>query len=85
LDFIERRGSGLKKIRNETANLYGYTDDFAPESKSARTEFHVRFKNMSYDLRTDLHSASTQDERVASLLYLRTKTFAISVKAGEGR
>jgi ATP-dependent DNA helicase RecG len=30
LDFIERRGSGLKKIRNETANLYNFTNDRAP-------------------------------------------------------
>jgi ATP-dependent DNA helicase RecG len=37
LDFVERRGSGLKKIRNETANLYGYTDDFAPKFRSTRT------------------------------------------------
>jgi predicted HTH transcriptional regulator len=25
LDFVERRGSGLQKIKDETANLYGYT------------------------------------------------------------
>ncbi|MDR0751152.1 MAG: putative DNA binding domain-containing protein [Christensenellaceae bacterium] len=48
LDFIERHGSGLKKIRNETANLYGYKEDFAPEFKSTRTEFHVILKNMNY-------------------------------------
>jgi ATP-dependent DNA helicase RecG len=48
LDFIERRGSGLKKIRNETANLYGYKEGFAPEFKSTRTEFHVILKNMNY-------------------------------------
>jgi ATP-dependent DNA helicase RecG len=48
LDFVERRGSGLKKIRNETANLYGYTDAFAPKFKSTRTAFHVTLKNMNY-------------------------------------
>jgi ATP-dependent DNA helicase RecG len=75
LDFIERRGSGLKKIRDATANLYGYTDDFAPEFRSTATEFHVILKNMNYDLRTDLRSASTQvstqdeqDGRLTSLL-----------------
>jgi ATP-dependent DNA helicase RecG len=52
LDFIERRGSGLKKIRNETASLYGYTNDLAPEFRSTATEFHVVLKNMNYDLRT---------------------------------
>jgi ATP-dependent DNA helicase RecG len=54
LDFIERRGSGLKKIRDATASLYGYTDDFVPEFRSTATEFHVILKNMNYDLRTDL-------------------------------
>jgi ATP-dependent DNA helicase RecG len=61
LDFIERRGSGLKKIREATADLYGYTDDFAPKFKSTRTAFHVTFKNMNYDLRSDL----TYNEQVA--------------------
>ncbi|MDR1136304.1 MAG: AAA family ATPase [Clostridiales Family XIII bacterium] len=70
LDFIERRGSGLKKIRNETADLYGYTEDFAPEFRSTATEFHVVLMNMNYDLRTDLggdlvgaHQDSLQDAR----------------------
>jgi ATP-dependent DNA helicase RecG len=77
LDFIERRGSGLKKIRDATASLYGYTDGFAPEFRSTATEFHVVLKNMNYYLRTDLRSASTQvatqdeqDERLTSLLEL---------------
>jgi ATP-dependent DNA helicase RecG len=76
LGFIERRGSGLKKIRDATADLYGYTDDFAPGFRSTRTAFHVILKNMNYNLRTDLRSASTQDstqvttqdERLVSLL-----------------
>lgn len=50
LGFIERRGSGLKKIRDATADLYGYTDDFAPEFVSTRTAFHVILKNMNYNL-----------------------------------
>ena len=54
LDFVERRGSGLKKIRNETANLYGYTDDFAPTFKSTQTAFHVVLKNMNFNLVGDL-------------------------------
>jgi ATP-dependent DNA helicase RecG len=48
LDYIERRGSGFNKILTETANLYGYTDAFAPEFKSTPTAFHVILKNMNY-------------------------------------
>jgi ATP-dependent DNA helicase RecG len=73
LDFIERRGSGLKKIKDETVNLYGYTDDFAPKFKSTQTAFHVILKNMNYG---DLDGATNQvtvqdndqDARLESLL-----------------
>ena len=56
LDYIERRGSGLKKIRLETSFLHGYTDEYEPKFRSTNTAFHVVFKNMNYDL----HSASEQ-------------------------
>ena len=48
LNYIERRGSGLKKMRAETSNLYGYTEDYAPNFESTPTEFHAIFKNMNY-------------------------------------
>jgi ATP-dependent DNA helicase RecG len=57
LDYVERRGSGLKKIRNETENLYGYSEEYAPEFCSTPTAFHVILKNMNYDL----HGTTTQD------------------------
>ena len=50
LDFIERRGSGIKKIRDATAELYNYTDDFKPTFISTRTAFIVALKNMNYDM-----------------------------------
>ena len=48
LDFIERRGSGFQKIQNETTQLHGYTDAYAPIFKSTPTAFHVILKNMNY-------------------------------------
>jgi ATP-dependent DNA helicase RecG len=53
LDYIERRGSGLKKIRMETSYLHGYTDEFAPQFLSTPTAFHVIFKNMNYGTDTE--------------------------------
>jgi ATP-dependent DNA helicase RecG len=50
LDYIERRGSGLKKIRDETSYLYGYTEEFSPVFRSTPTAFHVILKNMNYSL-----------------------------------
>ena len=51
LDFVERRGSGIKKIREATAELYNFTDDFAPVFISTRTAFSVVLKNMNYNMR----------------------------------
>jgi ATP-dependent DNA helicase RecG len=72
LDYIERRGSGFKKIRSETANLYGYTDEYAPEFRSTPTAFHVILKNMNYNLHgdttQDTTQVATQDERLVSLI-----------------
>ena len=61
LDFVERRGSGLKKIHNETANLHGYTDEFAPAFKSTRTAFHVILKNMNCNLDGATNQVTVQD------------------------
>jgi ATP-dependent DNA helicase RecG len=52
LDYIERRGSGLKKIRNETSYLHGYTEEYAPKFYSTNTAFHVKFRNMNYNANT---------------------------------
>jgi len=49
LDYVERRGSGLRKIRTETSYLYGYTEEHAPEFHSTPTAFHVILKNMNYN------------------------------------
>ena len=72
LDYAERQGSGLRKIREETSYLHGYTDEYVPVFRSTPSAFHVILKNMNFDL----HSASGQvsgqvdgqDERIAKLL-----------------
>jgi ATP-dependent DNA helicase RecG len=82
LDYVERRGSGFKIIRSETANLYGYTDEYKPTFSSTDTGFRVVFKNMNYDL----HTANTQvithdttyddflsDERIIGLIEFCSK------------
>ena len=72
LDFVERRGSGLKKIKNETENLYGYTEDFAPTFKSTRTAFHVIIRNLNFDLDGATNQVTVQDsnqnKRIESLV-----------------
>ena len=46
--FMERRGSGLAKIVNDTAELPGYTDDLKPEFRSDQRSFTVVIKNVNY-------------------------------------
>jgi len=60
LDFIERRGSGFKKIREATAELYNYKNDFAPTFVSTRTAFHVVLKNMNFNKITSVVKVSTE-------------------------
>ena len=72
LDFSERQGSGLRKIREETSHLYGYTEEHEPEFLSTPSAFHVTMKNMNYDLRSGSTQVSTQvttqDERTKRLV-----------------
>ena len=46
--YMERRGSGLRKIIEETARLEGYTEAFKPVFVSTPTDFRVVFKNLNY-------------------------------------
>ena len=48
MKYMERRGSGLKKIVNETKKLPGYSKDFMPEFYSTATYFKVVLKNVNY-------------------------------------
>ncbi len=45
---MERRGSGLHKIVEETSKLPGYTDALKPQFSSTPTNFTVTLKNINY-------------------------------------
>jgi len=72
LNFAERQGSGLRKIREETAHLYGYTDEYAPKFVSTPSAFHVVLKNMNFILDGTTNQVtiqdSGQDTRIESLI-----------------
>lgn len=48
MKFMERRGSGIKKILDETAKLPGYTEEMKPEFCSTEVAFFVTLKNVNY-------------------------------------
>ena len=54
--YMERRGSGLRKIVNETAKLPGYTKECRPVFYSTPTSFTVVIKNVNYNMNgTTIH------------------------------
>ena len=48
MKYMERRGSGLKKIINETEKLPGYEEQMRPEFYSTASSFRVVLKNVNY-------------------------------------
>ncbi|HAU87256.1 MAG TPA: AAA family ATPase, partial [Lachnospiraceae bacterium] len=48
MKYMERRGSGLRKIISETEKLPGYTTAYKPEFSSTATDFRVILKNVNY-------------------------------------
>ena len=48
MKYMERRGSGLKKIISETEMLPGYKAEFKPKFSSTAMNFKVTFKNLNY-------------------------------------
>lgn len=53
MKFMERRGSGLQKIVDETAKLPGYTDELKPKFISTDSTFKVVLMNVNYVDKTD--------------------------------
>ena len=48
LDYMEKRGSGLKKICEFTAQLNGYTEQDKPEFLSEANFFYTTLRNVNY-------------------------------------
>ena len=48
LDLMEKRGSGLKRIMNETKELEGYKDELKPVFKSTTSQFMTIIYSVDY-------------------------------------
>ncbi len=48
MKYMERRGSGLRKIVSETEKLPGYREELKPEFFSTSCDFKVVLKNINY-------------------------------------
>lgn len=60
MKYMERRGSGLRKIVTETEKLPGYSEKYKPEFFSSALDFRVVLKNVNYDLVGGTHQVSYQ-------------------------
>ena len=49
LDYMEKRGSGLKRICNETKALDGYKDALKPVFKSTTSQFMTIIYSMAFE------------------------------------
>ena len=50
MHYMERRGSGFKKIRTEYEREVNYTDDVKPNFRSTPTSFFVTLYNLNYNV-----------------------------------
>jgi ATP-dependent DNA helicase RecG len=62
MKYMERRGSGLKKIVMETKKLPGFKDKFMPDFFSSDSSFTVIMKNINYLSHTNLVSSQDSDQ-----------------------
>jgi ATP-dependent DNA helicase RecG len=60
MKYMERRGSGLRKILNETSKLPGYTDAMKPVFYSTPTSFTAILKNINYKTQKSNQQANQQ-------------------------
>nr|WP_321294524.1 ATP-binding protein [uncultured Sphaerochaeta sp.] len=61
MKYMERRGSGLSKILDETAKLPGYTERMQPEFISTASDFRVVLTNVNWNPANDTAQVTAQD------------------------
>jgi ATP-dependent DNA helicase RecG len=61
---MERRGSGLRRIVEETKKLVGFSKEYMPEFESTQSEFRTILKNVNYISGQD----SGQDDTIKEIL-----------------
>lgn len=68
LRFMERRGSGLTRIVEETKKLVGFSKEYMPEFESTQSEFRTILKNVNYISSQDSGQDSGQDDTTKEIL-----------------
>jgi ATP-dependent DNA helicase RecG len=74
LDYMEKRGSGLKRICNETKALESYKDDRRPVFKSSPSQFMTIIYSMEYDGQLNGQLSGTLNGTLSGTLNERQKS-----------
>ena len=76
LDYMEKRGSGLKRICNETKALDGYKEELKPVFKSTTSQFMTTIYSMEYETKDE------QNERNQAAIQLGLGWEQVGTKTG---
>lgn len=69
MKYMERRGSGLRKVINETKKLPGYAENKKPEFYSSPTSFTAILKNANYQEKAETHQETHQEQVRERILF----------------
>ena len=64
LDLMEKRGSGLERIIDLTAQLHTYTNDKKPHFQSSQSMFYSIIPNVNYGLTDDDFEKMVEERRI---------------------
>ena len=90
--YMEKRGSGLRKIRNETAKLPGFTNEKQPTFRSQYESFFTEILNNNYsdevqgEVQNDTHDVSvnvSEDVSVKVLIDILSDQNITAIKLAE--
>ena len=76
LDYMEKRGSGLTRICNETRALDGYRDELKPKFKSTPTQFQTTIFASAYASNVGDHDGDVSETKLTD----RQKKILILIK-----
>lgn len=79
MKYMERRGSGLKKIMNETAKLPGYSEALKPEFYSDGTSFRIVLKSANYGEDVSDKVSDKMSDKMSDKLNAREQEFYLAI------
>ena len=80
LYYMEKRGSGLKRIYNKTKALDGYRDDLKPVFKSTTSQFMTIIYSVKYDAKENENAAKPVERKEEAVIKQSLSNHQVIVK-----